>query len=75
MGGSLPDADRFVGMQHMERFGIRLRVDGHRLEAEVVAGPDDPDGNFAPIGNKYFLHNVDHLCIFHHREHREQATI
>jgi hypothetical protein len=43
-------------MMDVHRFGICFRIDGNSGEAEVVAGSNDPDGDFASICYEYFLH-------------------
>ena len=42
----------------MQRFGIGLRIDGDGLQSHIVAGADDPDGDFAAIGNQNFFHVI-----------------
>jgi len=51
--GGRPDADVVVGEPDVERFPVRLGVDRHRLEPELAAGADDPQGDLAPVGNEH----------------------
>ena len=43
--GRVRDAD-------VRRRGIRVGVDGHRLHPHLVRGPDDADGDLAPVGDE-----------------------
>src|SRR6266850_1668618 len=54
-----PDADVLVGEAHVERVLIGLRVDGHRLHAELAAGVDDPQGDLAPVGDEDLLEHQE----------------
>ena len=38
----------------MERVTVDVAVNGHRADPHLFAGPDDPAGNFSPIGNQDF---------------------
>ena len=58
-----PDADVLVGEAHVERVAVGLGVDGDRLDAELAAGRDDPQGDLAPVGDEDLL------------EHRRAATL
>ena len=49
------DADRLVRQLHVERIDIRLRVNGERAHAQLLAGADDAQGDFAAIGDQDFL--------------------
>jgi hypothetical protein len=49
------DADVLVGEAHVQRVFVRLRVHSHRLDAELTAGVDDAQGDFAAIGDEDFL--------------------
>ena len=44
----------------MERFPVGLRVDGHRADAHLAAGPDDPDGDLPAIGDEDFSEGRRH---------------
>ena len=46
------DPDRDVGQPDVHGAGIGVAVDGDRLHAQLVAGPDDPDGDLAPVGDQ-----------------------
>jgi hypothetical protein len=39
----------------MEAFQIGLGIDGNSLDAELFAGPNDPQSDFAAVGDKDFL--------------------
>ena len=43
------DADRLVGVTHVERVLVRGRVDRDRGEIELTARPQHPDGDLAPV--------------------------
>ena len=44
-----PEADRLVGDPDVGRRRVRVAVDRDRLDAELVAGPDDPDRDLAAV--------------------------
>src|SRR3546814_4814654 len=48
------DMDGLVGLLHMQRVGIGIRIDGDRLDAHLLRRPDDPAGNLTTIGNEDF---------------------
>jgi len=41
----------FISIAHMQRFTIRLGIDGNRLHPQFMAGAQDTDCNFAPVRN------------------------
>ena len=49
VGRGWPDADRHVGQPRVHRLGIRVAVDGDRLDAQFVAGADDPHRDLATV--------------------------
>jgi len=48
------DADVLVGEADVQRVAVGGRVDRHRLDAELAAGPDDPQRDLAAIGDEDF---------------------
>ena len=44
------DTDRLVGEAHVQRFAVRLGINGHRLDVHFTAGADHAQGNFTAIG-------------------------
>ena len=52
----------------MQAPGIRLGIYRNRFDTHPFTGSDDPDGNFAAIGNQYFLehHNLSqgNIAVF-----------
>ncbi|MPN06453.1 hypothetical protein SDC9_153709 [bioreactor metagenome] len=54
-GGCRANTDRFVGKLDVLGFGVRLRVHGDGLDAELTAGAQHPQGNLAPVGNQDLL--------------------
>src|SRR5689334_3455124 len=48
-----PDADRTVGQLDPQPVPIGRRVDRHRLDPEVMAGPHDPNGTLAPVRDEH----------------------
>ena len=48
-GGRRADVDGLVGEADVERVAVGGRVDGHGLDPELVAGPDEADGDLAPV--------------------------
>ena len=41
-----------VGQPDVQGVGVGVAVDGDRFHAEFVAGPDDPDGDLAAVGDQ-----------------------
>src|ERR1700733_7104968 len=52
------DADGLVGKSHVQAVAVGLRIHSHRLDAQILAGTDDTNGDFAPIGDEDFLEHV-----------------
>ena len=48
------DADGLVGKAHVQRVAVGLAVDGDRANAELPAGVQNAQRDFAAIGNQYF---------------------
>ena len=46
------DADGLRGQLNMEGLRVRLGIGGHRLDLQLPAGPEDPEGNLPPVGDK-----------------------
>ncbi len=54
------DADGFVGESHMQRVTIGLAVNGDRLDAQLLAGTNHPQGDFPSIRNQdLFKHEIN----------------
>ena len=45
------DAHRLICKPHVQRVAISLGVDRDRGNAQLLAGADDPQGNFPAIGD------------------------
>ena len=45
-----------VGHRGVQRVQVRLAVDGDAGQPGVPAGPDDPDGDLAAVGDQYLAH-------------------
>ena len=52
LGIGRPDADRLVGQLDGQAVAIGLAVGDDRLDAERPAGPQDPDGDLAAVGDQ-----------------------
>jgi hypothetical protein len=48
------DAQRFVGEAYMHQVTVGLRVNGDGADTEFLAGAQDPQGNFAAVGDHDF---------------------
>jgi len=48
-------ADAFIGQAHMFEVHIHLGVDGNGADAQFLAGAQDAKGDFAAIGDQYFV--------------------
>ncbi len=46
------DADFLIGQIEIRRTAIRLAVDGDRLDAHLLAGANDPQGDLSSIGDQ-----------------------
>ena len=46
------DADRLVGGADVGGVGVGIAEDRDRLDAQLAAGPDDPDGDLAAVGDE-----------------------
>ena len=51
----LADEVGLVGLGAEETQGVLLGVHGHGVEAQVIAGPEDADGDLAAVGGEDFL--------------------
>ena len=51
-GGRGAEAVGFVGVEDVERGAIGVGVDGYGRDAELAAGPDEAEGDFAAIGDE-----------------------
>ena len=53
VGGRGPaHAVALIGQGHVEGVLVGLGVDGHRVDAHLLAGPDHPDGDLPPVGDQ-----------------------
>jgi hypothetical protein len=53
--GRRADAHRLVGQLHVLGVAVGLGIDHHGLDAHFLAGTLDAQGDFAPVGDEYFL--------------------
>jgi hypothetical protein len=51
-GGRGPDPVRLVGHPDVQCLGVGVAVDGDGTQAELAAGPDDPDRDLAAVGHE-----------------------
>ena len=56
--GRRPDADAFVGQPHMHRVGVGGGMHGHGLDAELLAGAQHAQCDFAAIGYEDFVEHA-----------------
>ena len=49
------DQVRLVGIGHVRRIPVDVRIDGDRADAELAQRPEDADRDLAPVGD-------EHLC-------------
>ena len=57
--GGRADMDGLVGHLHMERIAVGVRIDGDGGDSHAPGGLDDPAGDFATVGDQYFLEHAD----------------
>ena len=50
--GRRADQHLLVGLAHVQRVGVGLGIDRHRLDAEPLAGADDAAGDLAAVGDQ-----------------------
>ncbi len=50
--GSFTDTDCFVRQLNVQRIDIRRRVNRQRFDAKFLAGADDPQSDFAAVGDQ-----------------------
>ena len=50
--GGFADADGSVGQLKIRRAAVGLRIHGDDLHAQFLAGADDAEGDFAPVGDE-----------------------
>ena len=55
-----PHAHRLVGEQHRQALFVGGGVHHDRLDAHFTRRPDDPQGDFAAVGDQDFL---EHACL------------
>lgn len=63
--GRRSDADRFVGEPHMQRIPVGGRIHGDCSNAQLLAGPNDPQGDLPPISDQDL---IEHASAFVARE-------
>jgi hypothetical protein len=63
--GLAAECVRLVGEPDVEGVPIELGVDRDRRDAELAGGPDDADGDLAPVGDQDLL---QHGCQCRGRE-------
>ena len=51
----LPHQIRLIRLGAEQRIGVLIGVDGHRVDAQIVAGTENADGNFATVGHQHLL--------------------
>src|SRR5208283_5376644 len=56
--GRRPDAHRFVGELYMHRVSVGCRMNSHGRDSEFLGGAQNPQGNFAAIGDKDFVEHI-----------------
>src|SRR3954447_1258463 len=67
----------FVGEAHVQRIAIDVAVNGDRLDAHLLAGPDDATSNLAAIGYQDLLElariksHQKNLATKRHKKHRK----
>ncbi|WP_372803835.1 hypothetical protein [Paracoccus seriniphilus] len=44
-----------IGHFHMQGIAVGVGIDGHRRDAHLAGGLDDPAGDLTPVGNQDFL--------------------
>ena len=57
-GGAAPEGECLVGKAHMQRIAIRIGIDRHRLQAGILAGANDSDGDLAAVCDQDGTHKA-----------------
>jgi hypothetical protein len=62
-----PDMHRLIGLPHMQRLGVGIRIDRDRADTHLARRADNPAGNLAAIGDE---EGFDHQYLrwFRHPE-------
>ena len=58
LGRCRADTHAFVGHQYVHRVLVGFGIDGDRLDTHLLGGLHDPAGNFASVGDQYFLEHL-----------------
>ena len=58
-----PDMHRLVGHLHMQRPGVGVRIDRHRLDAHLARGLDHPAGDLAPVRDQDLVEHLSSLPL------------
>src|SRR5919198_3802420 len=53
--GRTADTDVVIGKADVQRLAIRLGVHGDRLDAQLLARADHPQGDLPAVGDQHFL--------------------
>jgi hypothetical protein len=56
-----PKGERMISQGDMHGIAVWLGIDRHALESGITTGPNDPDCNFATVGNEHSAHEGDSL--------------
>src|SRR5277367_3679833 len=48
------NTDGLIGEANVKRIPVRLRIDGHRSDSELLASAQNPQGNFTAISDQNF---------------------
>src|SRR5690606_41961930 len=52
------ESNGLVGERHVRSVSIRVRVHGHRRDAEPPAGPEDAAGDLTAVGDQYLAEHA-----------------
>jgi hypothetical protein len=55
--------DRVVRASDMQAVRVVLWIDRHGFQAELARGPDNPDGDFTPVGDEKCRHRLSDLFL------------
>ena len=61
--GSRPQTVRLIGMKHMQRGTVGVRIDGHGPQPHLAAGANHPQRDLAAVRNQDFLYGPSQAAI------------
>ena len=58
LGFRFANTDSLISQRHMQGFPVGFGIHRHSGDAHFLTGPDDPDGDLAPVGDQNFREHI-----------------